>query len=258
MKEPEQPETQARHPSRDEQQVPARSDPLLLKAIGGALAASQQQAQLGALLAKLLAGSAQHAAGAAQLAAQARSLLARARDLRPTTESVREAIDRTRIIALNAGLEGSRLSEADGRALLIVGEEIRGAATQGERALDELMSLLAQVDSDRQALCESAERLSEQQQQHAARFAELHAQQARLASELDTLVATLGDAAGTDPELARLSLAAQEQAQGLLGLLGQIRTHPGAEGALASVQGELESLWAAFGKAAPARAGGDP
>src|SRR6187549_3021591 len=61
----------------------------------------------------------------AEVAAErAASLAARAEGIAVVTRRVEEVFERLRMVALNAGLEGSRAQEGAGRALLLVGDEI--------------------------------------------------------------------------------------------------------------------------------------
>ena len=214
----------------------------LLDAMAKALSLAAQQADHGAQLEKLHELCRRQAAAITHLNAQSRSMSARGRDLRATAEAVRESIHRTRVIALNAGLEGSRMPEPEGRALLTVGEEIRNTASQGEGALDELMTLLSQIDGDRQALSDNAERASEQQLALSERVEQLCRGQVELERQLGLLLERVSGAAGTDPEVAKLAAAASDQAQGLLSLLNQLIDRPGARNALSSFRAELGPL----------------
>src|SRR5690606_11837582 len=123
----------------------------LLEAMAKALGLAARQAEQGAQLEQLLELCSRQSAAIAHLGAPSRALSARRPALRASTAAVRESTDRTPIVARSPGLEGSRMPEPEGRALLTVGEELRNTAGQAEGALDELMALLSQVDSDRQA-----------------------------------------------------------------------------------------------------------
>jgi methyl-accepting chemotaxis protein len=214
----------------------------LLAAIATALDLASQQAETQAQLRLALRLAEQHAAATQHLSAQIRSLLTRGRDLRTTTESVREAIDRTRVIALNAGLEGARLPEPHGRALLVVGEETRNAAAQGEAALEELMSHLAQIDGDRHALADNAARATEQVHSLHERLERTLEHTDQATGKLEDLVENLSRATGTEPEVARLAAAACDQVQGLLDTLNRLNSHRGAADALVSFRRELTPL----------------
>src|SRR5437868_3775892 len=49
---------------------------------------------------------------------------ARGRDVRNSLQLVRESVDRAKLTALNAGLEGARLGEPLGKALVAMGDEV--------------------------------------------------------------------------------------------------------------------------------------
>src|SRR5262249_26308930 len=65
-------------------------------------------------------------------AAERASLVAaRSAGLGASAARVSEAFERLGLVALNAGLEGARLAEPQGRALLLLSEEIRANVTRG-------------------------------------------------------------------------------------------------------------------------------
>ena len=87
----------------------------------------------------------------------ARLLVARGRDLHAAAQQVRDSLDRAKLVALNAGLEGSRLAEPAGKAMLAIADEMRGLVTRALESLDEHLSLLGQVERERDKLAEQVE-----------------------------------------------------------------------------------------------------
>src|SRR6188768_4562036 len=55
----------------------------------------------------------------------AQKLAARGRDIRNSLQVLRESLDRAKLSALNAGLEGARLGEPVGKALVVMSDEQR-------------------------------------------------------------------------------------------------------------------------------------
>lgn len=82
----------------------------------------------------------------------------RSRDIRNSLQLLREAVDRAKLTALNAGLEGARLGDPLGRALVVMSDEVRNLLARAVDALEEHAGLLADVDRDRdRCLAELAE-----------------------------------------------------------------------------------------------------
>jgi uncharacterized membrane protein YccC len=109
-----------------------------------------------------------------------------------------------------------------GRPLVSVADEMRSVIGRGLDALAEHLSVLDQVDRERERLREHVE----QARQLASQLADelLRAQSAQRASG-DALVACaeyLQQATGTDPETARAVSQARDLVQGLSGVLGQL------------------------------------
>ena len=73
----------------------------------------------------------------------------RGRDIRSTSARARDVLERVRLIALNAGLEGLRLGDPTGKALVTVAEELRALIHRGVEALDEHSNTAEQMDTER-------------------------------------------------------------------------------------------------------------
>ena len=127
-----------------------------------------------------------------------------------------EAFERLAIIALNAGLEGARLGEAQGKPLLLLAEEIKGNVTTGSEAGRKLIGLAAGVGQDALECSQRLDRLQKDAQELGGDAALLKsaAQETNVAlAELDT---RLRKATGLDPELARNLAEAGDHAKGLI------------------------------------------
>ncbi len=97
-----------------------------------------------------------HIEGAAE---RASLVAARSEGLSTGAARVSEAFERLGVVALNAGLEGARAGELQGRALLLLSEEIRANVVRGAdaaaelgRAVDEIASESAEVRRQNRAL----------------------------------------------------------------------------------------------------------
>ena len=200
------------------------------------------QTQLGTRVQGFAQTAASHVAEADHVAAQSRLLLARGRDLRSAAQPALEALENVRLAGLNASLEGSRLPEHEGKALLVLAEEVRDATARSGDALDELLGLLTLIDRDRETLRESSETarqgaVSLTEQAEAAVAAEAAAVRAH-----ERLTEQLTRATGVDPELTRLLAQATEHARGLVTALRQLQARDATRFALRSLRPIIEPL----------------
>lgn len=155
----------------------------------------------------------------------ARLLVARGRDLRASAQQVRESLERAKLVALNTGLEGSRLGEPAGKAMVAVADEMRTLISRGLEGLEEHLALLAQVDRERDKLQEQVEHAG----QRAAGLAEELLRSQAALRETNGALSKLGDglsrSTGADPEMARAVSSAAEHARGLLDALSTLSGH---------------------------------
>lgn len=149
----------------------------------------------------------------------ARMLVARGRDTRTPTQQLRDTLERAKLVALNAGLEGARLGETAGRPLVIIADETRGLVVRALEALDEHLTMLGQVERERERLLERIEQARTRARDLADEL--LRAQAAERDAELALveLGRTLAKTSSTDPETARSLSTAAEHARGLLAAL---------------------------------------
>jgi methyl-accepting chemotaxis protein len=168
--------------------------------------------------------AAQHVASLSATVDDAHALHARARDLRASADLVREALERAKLLALNAGLEGARIGEPAGRVLATLADEVRTAAARGLEALADHHQLLGQVDRERERL---GARLSETHDdliQLCDRLTGVTAPHEAATQALDELELALRRQPGADPEAARAVTDAAEHARELLAALTRLST----------------------------------
>src|SRR5262249_15004043 len=84
-----------------------------------------------------------------------RSLPARSRELGTTLQLLREALERAKLAALNAGLEGARLGEPIGHALVDLAGDLRELLSRAVGTLEEHAALLGELERERDRLSES-------------------------------------------------------------------------------------------------------
>jgi hypothetical protein len=157
---------------------------------------------------------------------RARLLHARGNDAEGSVARAREALERAKLVALNTGLEGSRLGEAKGRALVLVAEEVREIARMGLESLAELGGTLAQLDQERGALDHDLEAARQRAADLSQELLRIQAAQREAQVSVTELGRLLRSTTGSDPETARLLTQVADHARGLLGALSELSTKP--------------------------------
>ena len=156
-----------------------------------------------------------------------RLLLSRSRDAKTTAQQVQNALERARLIALNAGLEGTRTEGSGGKALLIVSEELRGVLERGASSVEDHLTALTQMEREREKLRDQLERAREHGNVLADELLRSQNLQRVTHEQLQELGQTLNRVTGTDPELGRLMVSAETHARGLLEALTSLSSKPG-------------------------------
>ncbi|HEY0468337.1 MAG TPA: methyl-accepting chemotaxis protein [Polyangiaceae bacterium] len=133
----------------------------------------------------------------------AQALATRGRDIRNSLQVLRESVDRAKLSALNAGLEGARLGEPVGKALVVMSDEQRNLLARALDALQEHSALLADVERDRERCLAELSQVSEGTRQSGVALG-------RAAQQIELTCALLGEMRhdlveflGNDPETAR-------------------------------------------------------
>jgi methyl-accepting chemotaxis protein len=167
--------------------------------------------------------SAKQRAVADALVDRAHAVVARAQELLGSFARVTDGFERLGLVALNAGLEGARLGEAVGRALLLVSDEVRTHATRGSETARELTSTFGEVNAEITKLhahIEQARQASGETSHEAARLT------AATGAAEDALVEIgnrLRKVTGSDPETLRAVAEAHEHARALVASLSALR-----------------------------------
>lgn len=153
------------------------------------------------------------------VADHARLLVARERDVRGAAQRVRETLERAKLVALNAALEGARLGEPAGKAMVAIADEMRALAQRGLEALDEHQAVLAQVERERAKLAEQVEHARQRASTLADDLLRAQAHQREAVNALGELGRGLHASTGTDPDTARVVVEAADHARGLVDAL---------------------------------------
>jgi hypothetical protein len=127
-----------------------------------------------------------------------------------------EAFERLGVVALNAGLEGARLGEAQGKSLALLADEIKGNVTSGLEAARKLTGLTVGLGQDAVELAQRLDRLNKESQDLGGDAALLKAAAQDTSLALSELETRLRKATGLDPEVARNLAEAGDHAKGLI------------------------------------------
>jgi methyl-accepting chemotaxis protein len=194
-------------------------------------------------------------------AAERASLMAaRSEGLSVSVARITEAFDRLGVVALNAGLEGARVAEPQGRALLLLSEEIRANVSRGADAARDLRGSVEEIASEAGEVRRSLERSRGEASEVGEEAAKLSAASQQAARSLEDLAQRLRKATGMDPDVARAIGMASEHARGLMTALSTLSTAaPGGlvAGALRPVIAPLVRLLSELGEPADSRDKGE-
>lgn len=171
-----------------------------------------------------------------------RSLGGRAADAAAGFARVQEAFDRLGLVALNAGLEGAKIGDPAGRALVLVADELRAYVQRGGDAAKELSATIAEVSAE----CSKAQAQVEQERAAAGQIADEAARAHASVQAVDRAVEEIGErlrrVTGSDPEVARALHEASSHARGLLTALSTLSSRTQAAPALAALRPMMEPL----------------
>jgi methyl-accepting chemotaxis protein len=173
-----------------------------------------------------------------------------------------EAFERLGIVALNAGLEGARLGEAQGKALSLLADEIKANVTNGIEAGRKLMGLTVGLGQDALELAQRLDRMNKESQELGGDAALLKAAAQDTSLALSELETRLRKATGLDPEIARNLADAGDHAKGLILALTALEARDIGEeksavtDALGPVLSPLKKLLAVLSEAEGDRSGG--
>jgi hypothetical protein len=202
---------------------PPMADGAAWSAHGAAIERSREAAEAAQAIA---AHVAKQRAAADVLHDRVHTASARAEELAAGFGRVTDAFERLGLVALNAGLEGARLGETQGRALLLVSDEVRNHVARGSESARELTATLSDVAADvskLQSYVDQVRQGAQDASQEAARVAAAATEAGRAIVELGS---RLQEATGSDPETARLMAQASEHAKALVSALGALGNAP--------------------------------
>ena len=150
------------------------------------------------------------------VADRTRAATTRAQELTASIARIGDAFDKLGLVALNAGLEGARLGETHGRALLIVSDEVRGHASRGGETARDVSAATAEVLSE---LAQLASYVG-QARETTADVAQEAARVAGACTESEGALVEFGErlrkATGSDPETVRAIAETAENARALV------------------------------------------
>ena len=159
-------------------------------------------------------------------------LALRGRDLRAGVQELRDTLERGRLSTLNAALEGARLGEVAGKALMAMTEEVRSALGRSADVLDEHAARVAELERERERLVLALGPLSDAARAVAAEVSRAAERNRSQQGALAELSQELRQRLGIDPELGGLVARASREAADLLDTLAALD----ARGATAQAQ----------------------
>jgi methyl-accepting chemotaxis protein len=149
----------------------------------------------------------------------ARRLDVRIRDTKSSVAQLSDALDRIKLVALNTGLEGARLGESSGKALVAVADEIRNLSSRGLDVVATHVRLVQEIELEQQKLAQTAELAQSLAMDLAALLKQTHESQCEAVSTLDALEANIERASGLDANAAADLQRVAEHGQGLVSAL---------------------------------------
>jgi methyl-accepting chemotaxis protein len=170
----------------------------------------------GAAAQRIASSVARQRASIDAVADRVRALSSRAGEAQAGFTRIVDAFERLALVALNAGLEGARLGEGEGRQLGLVGDEVRAHAARGAEAARELGAGLAQLGADMGQLDANIALA----QGVVAEVTQDSARALGAASDAESALMDVGErvkkATGSDPETVRAIAEVSERARSLV------------------------------------------
>lgn len=153
---------------------------------------------------------------------RSRAVSTRLSEALSTLARAREQLGRLELIGLNASLEGTRIGEAAGKALSLVGDETRQLAARGLEAARDAAAELAEVQAELERLGEAMVQARTTADGVTQNVANLVSASSTARRDLDELALKLRKTTGSDPEVAKALAAATEHARALVSSLGTL------------------------------------
>ena len=150
---------------------------------------------------------------------QARRLEVRLRDTRSSVQQLADTLDRIKLVALNTGLEGARLGESTGKALVAVADEVRSLASRGLDVLATHHRLMDEAELEQQNLVQNTAIAQTQATGLAQVLRQTHEYECDTLAALGTLEKNIERASGLDARTAADLQRVTEHGQELLSAL---------------------------------------
>jgi chromosome segregation ATPase len=176
-------------------------------------------------------------------------LALRGRDLRAGVQELRDTLERGRLSTLNAALEGARLGEVAGKALMAMTDEVRSALGRSADVLDEHAARVAELERERERLVLALGPLSDAARAVATEVSRAAERNRSQRDALAELARELRQRLGVDPELGGLVARATREASELLDTLAALEARGAATEAQA-LRARVAALAGAAGKLA--------
>jgi methyl-accepting chemotaxis protein len=152
----------------------------------------------------------------------ARALASRAAEVQSACARIIDAFERMGLIALNAGLEGARLGDAEGKQLVLVSDEVRAQTSRGGDSAREVAAALGQLATE---LGQLDVHVAEAQAV-VAQVAQDSTRAAGAASDAESALLDVGErvkrATGSDPDTVRAVAEASDRARALVASLSAL------------------------------------
>jgi methyl-accepting chemotaxis protein len=150
----------------------------------------------------------------------------RGRDARHSVSQVRDGLERAKLAALNAGLEGARLGEPVGKVLVALADELRTLLARGVDTLDEHEALLAEIERERERWTAELDPVARSARALADELAKIRTLHGVFSGAIAALGVELRRMIGGDPETLAMFAEAGELADKLAKTLATIAGRP--------------------------------
>lgn len=150
---------------------------------------------------------------------QSRRLEVRLRDTRVSATQLADALERIKLVALNTGLEGARLGESSGKALVAIAEEVRNLSARGLDVVANHIRLVEEAEVEQTKLVQAAELAQSLAMDLASQLRQTQECQFEALASLDMLEKAIERASGLDASTALEVQRVAEHGQGLLSAL---------------------------------------
>jgi hypothetical protein len=149
----------------------------------------------------------------------ARGLPSRGRDVRASLQVLHQALERAKLSALNAGLEGARIGDPLGKAVVDLAGDLRELVSRGIESLEAHATVLAEIELERERWVEGLSRTKDALGVLSGEIGASVRHRNDAQSALAALQRGLAPVLGTDPDTARALLLVSEQSSRLAATL---------------------------------------